>query len=83
MDLREVIKKLETAKGFMFAVSVPTEDGKRIDNFLVTEHFNPLDMLPCHYEIRSLIVTELETRKFEPTNDDRAKLISEVTPNEV
>ena len=83
MDLRDIIQKLEKAKGFMLSVSIPTEDGKRIENFLMTEQFNPLDMLVCHHEIKSLIINELETKKFEPTDGDRMKLIQETTPNEM
>ena len=60
MDLREVIEKLEVAKGYMVTVSL-LDDKSTIEHILVTEDFQLLDMLPSHEETRKLIIKQLES----------------------
>ena len=59
MELREVIKKLETAPGYMLAVTFMDKKGK-LDHTMITEKFNTSDMFIHLNNIKKLVDAEIE-----------------------
>lgn len=58
-DLHDLMEKLESASGYMLTVSILDKDGK-LNHRMIMKDFLKSDMLPSHFQIKKLLIKNLE-----------------------